>query len=530
MARSAIRRARRHGPLLLGVMTVFYVVYNFLHEPRPTSVPSPISIDPLLPRSFRDSRTLAHTYVAEQVNTHPTLHPPRSEDGKYLAFLPHSGYHNQRIALENAAVLARVLNRTLIVPPVWLGKVPPWAEFEALRTILENSDKSGLRRCAAGRGDVQLPAECVDYFEYTQVGWDWLVDLEKVTSERGWVDRWDFSLDYISRSLETGGLGLDPAQVYTMEETRRFHYRYYDEAEDETPLNMFSHRMNLETLHELSDYRLLHLGSLSGTTRLRLTTPENQEIRRQVLSSMQITNPIVVPLAEKIAKLLGGEDDVGYISLHARITEELFRREAGRNIRDAFWSLARRLGVEEGVIESMERGVWARSLGWRFEVLRKRENDLADDEERAAEHGLEPYPSPPARDSYSSAPISSSWTRTRPSQLTCPRLPHTTKPKTPFNAPLFLASDSRDPSVHPALRIIYSTFPCIFTLDSDEIKEIVDTELGDLVNESDGAGLQDLLRPFLDAELAARGKIVSGTRGSTSSRFVVDVESNLVKG
>jgi len=37
-------------------------------------------------------------------------------DGKFLSYLPHSGFHNQRIALENALVLARLLNRTLLVP------------------------------------------------------------------------------------------------------------------------------------------------------------------------------------------------------------------------------------------------------------------------------------------------------------------------------------------------------------------------------------------------------------------------------
>src|SRR3954467_8612567 len=44
--------------------------------------------------------------------------PLPKESEKFMTYLPHSGLHNQRIALENAVYLAWVLNRTLIVPPL----------------------------------------------------------------------------------------------------------------------------------------------------------------------------------------------------------------------------------------------------------------------------------------------------------------------------------------------------------------------------------------------------------------------------
>ncbi|KAF9363894.1 hypothetical protein BGX34_003053 [Mortierella sp. NVP85] len=43
---------------------------------------------------------------------------------KYLTFLPHPGFHNQRAELENALLLAKLLNRTLIIPKVYLGPQP----------------------------------------------------------------------------------------------------------------------------------------------------------------------------------------------------------------------------------------------------------------------------------------------------------------------------------------------------------------------------------------------------------------------
>ncbi|GAA5940307.1 uncharacterized protein JCM15063_002596 [Sporobolomyces koalae] len=40
---------------------------------------------------------------------------------RYIGYLPHSGFHNQRAALQNALYLGALLNRTVLVPPVWIG-------------------------------------------------------------------------------------------------------------------------------------------------------------------------------------------------------------------------------------------------------------------------------------------------------------------------------------------------------------------------------------------------------------------------
>ncbi|BGP12547.1 hypothetical protein JCM10213_004868 [Rhodosporidiobolus nylandii] len=47
--------------------------------------------------------------------------PPKAAGARYIGYLPHSGYHNQRIALQNALLLGKLLNRTVLVPPVWIG-------------------------------------------------------------------------------------------------------------------------------------------------------------------------------------------------------------------------------------------------------------------------------------------------------------------------------------------------------------------------------------------------------------------------
>ncbi|GAA6006596.1 hypothetical protein JCM10207_004988 [Rhodosporidiobolus poonsookiae] len=59
--------------------------------------------------------------------------PLDDPDAKYLGFLPHSGYHNQRTALQNALLLGKLLNRTVLLPPVWIGWPVPTQYYAELR-------------------------------------------------------------------------------------------------------------------------------------------------------------------------------------------------------------------------------------------------------------------------------------------------------------------------------------------------------------------------------------------------------------
>ncbi|SCV68849.1 BQ2448_970 [Microbotryum intermedium] len=47
--------------------------------------------------------------------------PPPDPDERFLGYLPHSGFHNQRGEFQNALLLSKALNRTLLVPAIWLG-------------------------------------------------------------------------------------------------------------------------------------------------------------------------------------------------------------------------------------------------------------------------------------------------------------------------------------------------------------------------------------------------------------------------
>ena len=87
----------------------------------------------------------------------------REPTTKYLSYLPHSGFHNQRIAFENALVMARILNRTLLVPPVRLGKgILTYYPFEHLYELVALMGKGGLGHCTNVSAWKALPVECSD--------------------------------------------------------------------------------------------------------------------------------------------------------------------------------------------------------------------------------------------------------------------------------------------------------------------------------------------------------------------------------
>lgn len=80
------------------------------------------------------------------VDTQPPLPSPPVKDAnaRYLSYLPHSGFHNQRIEFQNGLLLAQLLNRTLLVPYVRAGKAQAWDVKSRLLSNLLRQRKSHL--------------------------------------------------------------------------------------------------------------------------------------------------------------------------------------------------------------------------------------------------------------------------------------------------------------------------------------------------------------------------------------------------
>ncbi|GAA5873630.1 hypothetical protein JCM16303_001189 [Sporobolomyces ruberrimus] len=453
----------------------------------------------------------------------------RSSSEKFLAYSPHSGYHNQRISLENALTLAFLLDRTLLLPPIWLGHAIPYISFDKLQRRLEMASKHGLEeRCVPfGEGDSTepIPRECQGFWDWTLVDWDFLVDLSKAEEIVPIKRRWNLSMEWLEEELEMEkpdkkGRGGD---TYSLKDDTMYQYRFYDSVDDEEPLDKWANRINVEEFKkETEDYKLVHLGTMFGTNRLRATTEEAFDARSKFRRSMMFRTEAVDRVTEEIRDKLGGEGK--YYGLHLRVGDGVFQKNAQENMRGVWDKLCgEKMKLERGVCDAVriaserDRGSGRGNLAERDESssttheLSKRANSRP---QKAGAYHHAPLPPLPTIRTLADSPISPT--------LTCPRPLHTAPHLLPFNAPLFIATDSKVPRQDPNLALFFDAFPCTFTLSDFSSLESLD-RMNRLRNAEDKTPLAQFLYPQLDAQIAAWGRGLLGTPGSTYSRFAIDV-------
>ncbi|TDL29021.1 hypothetical protein BD410DRAFT_695414, partial [Rickenella mellea] len=410
-----------------------------------------------------------------------SIHP----DTKFLSYLPHSGFHNQRIAFENALVLARILNRTLLVPPVRLAKAngtSGYMPFDALLNYTIHAGKQDLIHCASFSSYATLPTECVNYFDYTLVSWDWIVDLDSIRAEQDILERWDFHDEWIQQHLH-----ISEDETLILKDDNAYHYRFVDLHPQKSLGPRYLESISISELNK-HPHRLLQIGTLFGSSRLRLRDSWNVAIRTDVREKMVFANPLFHEITDAVQLSLGG----AYLAAHVRVGDGHFTTNARENVRVIWQRLVHN------------------SLGFSTNDLAN--NSILEDESIlpsnfAGLDALLPELSPSSRK------------RTN-THLRCQRPPHTDPHLIPLNIPLFISTDAPEPSAHEALRLFYDTFPCTFTL-SDVPEQLA--LLDNLQSGYDGLMLRDFAIPFLDAMVAAKADDVVGTEGSTFSQFVEDV-------
>jgi hypothetical protein len=412
---------------------------------------------------------------------------------KYLTYLPHSGFHNQRIAFENALVLSRILNRTLLMPPIRLGDKPlRYVNFDALYQFIVLSDKHGLYHCSRVPSYVPTPLECLDYFGYTHITWDWLVNLTDVAMHQRLLQRWNMTDAWIREQLK-----MSEEDVLTIKDSTPYQYRFLDTLSDISPSShKFSESLYLPNL-AMSTQRLLNFGTLFGSSRLRLKNATNICIRGNVRQSMSYSNPSLIRLATSMAKILGDP----YLGAHVRLGDGEFRRNAEDNVRLIWWKLLHQ--VLEYTLEETSKLEYA---------FRTSTQDLA-------------MSVPDITVDLKGATPDLSLTRAMEMRSSLPNLHcrgrlHVRPQFLRLNTPLFISTDVQNPLVSPLLARFHKTFPCTFYL-SDFTADLASLE--QLRNADDGVMLGEFLLPFLDAMVVAHAWKVVGTEKSTFSSFVQDV-------
>lgn len=441
---------------------------------------------------------------------------------KYLAYLPHSGFHNQRIAFENALVLSRLLNRTLLVPPVRLGSKPVYyLPFDQLREVLANSTKVGLEHCRELRldGSQEIPPECMDYFDFTYVPWDWLVDLSEIKQEQRLLPCWNLTDAWVEQWLH-----IPDNKTLFLKDTARNHYSFLDFTPSPNSSPAVLSRKYLENIQISAlaqrEERLVFLGTLMGSSRLHLRDAVHYQLRAHVREKMTLTNPLLAALAEDVRATLGGQ----YLGAHVRLGDGLFRENGAENVRLTWWKLVHAvlgfsiqdtLALEKTVV--LSGGDSSGSSSLLSDLASGLESGSAGDAVAMLAPPRIPLDIPALRVPHPPLPA------LKPAinlSLACPGALHTSPALAPLNTPLFIASDVAAPRADPLLAHFTRTFPCAFFLGDFRVQT---APLDALLSGADGVGLRPFLTPFLDAMIVGRAWAVVGTEQSTYSAFVGDV-------
>jgi len=163
------------------------------------------------------------------VNPNPKLVPQDDwSTRRYLSYEPHSGLHNQRIALANALTLARLLDRTLLVPPATLGRALPWTPNLNNRTVAAERAKAGLIPLGPDVNHTRVERRALEDVElWTPVAWDYLLS-PAIFDSASVVDRWNSSAAWLEAGREEGGLGIGPEDTIEFDDTERRTWRLFD--------------------------------------------------------------------------------------------------------------------------------------------------------------------------------------------------------------------------------------------------------------------------------------------------------------
>lgn len=411
-------------------------------------------------------------YRKDSDNDYLPLGDGRSPDEKFISFYPHSGFHNQRIALVNALMLAERLNRTLLMPPVVLGEPIHWRKYDSLESFHRRGTKARIAdECRAfllGHGEQEeVPEKCKQSFRYTSLRWDRLFDLRRIKQRINIRYRDDYDRSYLQRKY-----GITNDDTYHIKDELLYDYRISDT--ENQPLQKYQREIFIWDLARRKE-RLLSFGSLFGTGRVMYTSQESKDLRdflfQQFVFSRQAL-PELFEEADRIMHRLGGPRS--YVSIHARVGDSIFERFSPQ-VMGKLWSDLQKYLPLVAHNEHEQQQQYAMGQ----DHLQCLNEDIGEKKEAV------------------------DW-----NTMTTPRHPLV----------LFMATDAPDPREHPLIQPIFDAFPCVVTLR--DLFDFKQSKLATLINPEDGIQYGKYLVPFLDGLIASRAQEFTGSMWSTFSAYI----------
>ncbi|KAI9357774.1 hypothetical protein BD770DRAFT_388295 [Pilaira anomala] len=415
--------------------------------------------------------------------------PPTQQEEKYLAYLPHSGLSNQRIELSNALLLSHMLNRTLIVPPAFLGTVFGWMVRDRLTDRLEwlTTPKNFDQLCqhpTPGRLASYLQrSRCEEYRNFGTIEWTELHNFQPLL-DLGLKIKFQniVSMDSLTQELQIKNVQKD---VYLHQDIQLYDWRLYQNRTEATELlqdqlnyfDSFGGKRYFKVLipkhFERRQEKLLYLGGIFGSTRMTIVDPKHRLMKEKIADVLHYR--LDTPLGETvnaIVNYLGGKGS--FMSVHFRTGDIPFKKEISNNLNNFIKNMTLMVGQEQGpdYCVSMEDNL---------------DND-GDDQKRRSDQEEKDYLALLGR-----------------------------------NVRVYVATDHKDPRADQSeLLPWFDQFPCTTTL-SDLPEHLFNPldKLRDLTNPS--KPLKKFLIPIVDAMVAAHARYILTTPRSTFSKYIEEL-------
>ncbi|RCH88072.1 hypothetical protein CU098_007576 [Rhizopus stolonifer] len=373
--------------------------------------------------------------------------------------------------------MAYMLNRTLIVPPAFLGTVFGWMPRPSLEDRLEwlTTPKNFAKICQRPTPG-KLPSyvqrsRCAEYRHFGIIPWTALHDLDSLSEINIKVQ------SVVSLSQIKKDLGLEDRDIYLHHDTQLYDWRLYENQTQALDLlqnklnyfDSFGGRRYYKVLlpHHFSrrTERLLYLGGIFGSSRLNLVNPEYKRMKQKIRRVLHYR--LDTPLGETVKSIvdyMGGQG--AFMSIHFRTGDRPFKNEIPANL--------------ESFVQRMTKAV--SQPDYRF---RQEEGCLAI-----------------AQDSQEHADLVS--------------IPEK-------HIKVYIATDYHRPrNEYSALLPWFEQFPCTTTLSDvpDYLFSPLDS-IRDIVVPS--KPLKGFLIPIIDAMVAAHGKKILTTPRSTFSKYIEEL-------
>ncbi|KAI9146523.1 hypothetical protein BKA69DRAFT_1024206 [Paraphysoderma sedebokerense] len=437
-----------------------------------------------------------------------TAHSSDEASSKYLVYLTHSGFHNQRISFENALFLGYVLNRTVLVPPILLGHPTPWHPFRYLANSLMEREKElqGIYQDCKDHWSEKAPLTINGRLSETDTGnADGDRDCTNVTSlSVSWNHLFNFSKN----------------DTIVLNDNIRGSYQFH-ELDPENNTSIFKEHIQLSDLAAIES-PVLVFGSLFGTHRV-VTSPNNKlfsQVRSDIENSTIFRRKdIISNIAQKIVGDLGGTNS--FFGLHIRSGDGAFAQRVNSTVSTQVALIKRYIQF----VNTFPRSV----------------DDIS------------------IRNPHIKQPFESSTTITETNPHSKERLKICLiRSKDRFrgigsgklseeNILIYLATDAKSPEADDDFRLLFETFPCVFSLSTfwDYLDPIIHptresfppSNTSPLQSEFFSSNppifppqIYKFLIPMLDQLVPSNAAGFIGTEGSTFSKYILRIYSERICG